>query len=262
MPPHARCRGAGPLALSVAAHLVLAGMAWRHVQAPVTAPRAAAAAAAPAPTVWLRLVRAEPALVAAPPTQKSLNEAARPQAPRSAAARVANERPSAHSPRTGPLPSQVDDAASPPPPPPPAVAGVTFAPARLGSPLGGGTSGGFLGGRRAAAGAMPTSTITPPSNWPADESLRREVLMAMEQQAQAWPTPADAEPARCELLDALGPDDGPPLRCDNALLAQALAAPLAALRGSLQAYQRLSPGTERLVVAYSGGRYRLHLTPR
>jgi hypothetical protein len=260
MPPHARCRGAGPLALSVAAHLMLVGVAWRHVPAPVTAPRAAAAA--PAPTLGLRLVRAEPAVVAASPAQMVLNEAARPQAPRRVAAAVAHATPSAHPPHTGPPPPPVDDAGNPPLPPPAAVAGVAFAPTRVGLPLAGGTSGSFLGGRRAATAATPTSTITPPSNWPGDESLRRQVLLAMEQQAQTWPTPADAEPARCELLDELGPEDGPPLRCDNASLAQALAAPLAALRHTLQAYQRLSPGTERLVVAYSGGLYRLHLTPR
>jgi len=250
---------AWPLALSLAAHIVLVLLWWR--QAPV--PAAPTTTAQRAPMVWLRLALA-PGAQLAPVAATAV--AAAPARPRQAARAAAKPLPA---------PTKVDTpiaTAEPMPAAAPAVTGVAFGPPRWSLPFGGASAGAVFGTRKLPAAAptaappIAAAAVTPEP----PRALREQVLQALEAQIAGWSAPVDPQPAQCRLATEPTSQGNPEPECDSVALARALAERLPTLRDTLAALRRAGPDATRggvnasesaaLVIAFADGRYRLQLS--
>ncbi|HEV8688730.1 MAG TPA: hypothetical protein VGQ91_00420 [Ideonella sp.] len=250
-------RFAWPLGVSLAAHALLG--AWFLVkpakpasQRPVAVTFSLRSVAAPAAANPATIVAAAAPRPITPPRKPVPKPVPMP------APKVPKPPPAAPAESDEPLAAATGTSAPTPTSAPAPVAGVAFAPPRLGLPFGAAARSTWTP-RPAAAIAMPPPTAAGPMAQASPSLLRQQSLDGLAHQVAEWTAPDHLDSARCRVSANADVDN----QCDPAALADALAQRLKSLREAWAAYRRLAPEAPAgLVIAYADGRFSLGTTPR
>ena len=246
--PRPCARVAWGVALSVAAHVVVAVIAWRHVL-PNEAPQPARLQvrlierSAQLASIGIASVAAEAKVAVATPRRKAVARSRSPvTAPVFATAPAAT----------------YGDAKAESAPPAETISGAVFALPRIG--YGGPPSTGWM---RASAPPplAPARFAQPDPMTRAHEVLeahRAHLMAALEQQLGALQTPTGSIDGWC----ALGAQAQPQLDCDSSALRDAITPRAEALSGLLQAYRGIDATAQGLSIGFSQGRYQVSLAMR